>query len=250
MTQREIEKLQYDKKFLQKLKILYKRRDLENKSLEAWWNVIWEDIMTEGERELFCFCPENFCQVIGYMQFVGDNVVRNYRHPDLPPPIKWPDAVWIYNAVDTLYYHQGDKYITNVPDYPTIQVPQFWIEKKRLVRDGWNSVLDFGSKSIITYKQKKEKAGWYIPSICWNVPGKEFFTDLKLTHTLVENEEESKKTLQLPDNERTRHLKETLLEYIKVFREEIYQRMKLWDFLITPGVGVKTIQKLWPELFA
>lgn len=238
MNRREIENLQEQSKFLKRLKIYKIREELEFKCIEAWWDVIWSDIMTEGERKLFLEFPDDFLSDYGYIRFLEGKAVTSYSSPDLPPPFTWPAENWIF-SIDGFYYHQGERYITYIPG-SSISFNRFWLRPNRIERNGSTDILNY---RLYFYKLSKEKPRWFIPKICYEAPGIDFLTKGIITSN------NKKKTLHLHNNERTEILRETLLQYIKAYRIEVSQRLKLWDFLTSPGVGIKGVKKLWPELF-
>lgn len=240
MDRRELENLHLNSSFTKRLKICKIREELELKSILAWMDIIWNDIMNSGERELYKKYPHNF-KAMNRITYISSSVVENYNHPDLPEPTGNLSLTSSYlTGVDGFRYNIGTSYHYKIPD---LGKHVFYRDITKFCSSGATCSLGI---QLPFFNRKEHKNIWHIPKIDYKEPGLKFLKSGILRSSL---RDDSDITLPL-DNPRVKKFKDTVLEYIRAFRLEYRQRIELENFLLTKGVSPDRVKKLWPELFA
>lgn len=223
-------------------------QDLEKKKFETfnkWLRVIWNDIMTQEERDLWKQFPNDF-EVDSYMNLIESDLLVEFENPNLIDPVhsilhdNTNNSCLLYQLHSMTGYHWIIEVMSAVNSYKDLFTEyQFYIPNVI----GWRVNKGTGVNEL-RYNDKGEELKLSFPRI-GITPSKSFITDNTLISSSWGKED---KEIILPDSETVQDYKKCLIEYINLYRSEILLLDELIQFLLSPGVGVGKINKFFPEL--
>lgn len=228
--QRELMKIAWPR-----MAIIKKRKQKLQELADIFSTVLWNQIMTSGEREIWQTAPEDF-YVLDRFTLTDEHLNNTFSYPGLIKPVEEAGRrsnCWM--LYDGEFYNPSS--IRNVDiNLNKWKAKQFFISIPEYVSM---------SSSGIWTKRELEK------EICWpglnNISlrlGKEF-----LTSNTIKNHRDNSYDLILEETEEVKELKTRLIEFVNIYRQEYFQRTNLWKFLSTEGVSPAKCEKFWPELF-
>lgn len=232
--QRELMKIAWPR-----MAIIKKRKEKLQELADSLSIVLWNQIMTTGEKEIWEKYPEDF-HTIERLIVTSDTVINKTSYPGLLNPIQE-----LNNRNTCWMLYEGEFYNPSSIESKDIDLTkwkakQFYISKPEYICNSSSS----GEWKRCTERQRKI----YWPTL--NRINLRLDSDFLESYAIKRNSDSKEdKFINLEVTPEVEELKIKLIEFINLYRQEYSQRINLWKFLSTDGVSPAKCEKFWPELF-